>query len=85
MDSFTPEQLELQQELDALNEVMKRNLLETPMSEEDWTTLTERTTDLTIHDGVAYSRAHLHGRADFLRSPPPTTTRMERVAKTKGI
>ncbi|CAB0031151.1 unnamed protein product [Trichogramma brassicae] len=47
---FTPEQLELQQELDALNEVMMRNLLETPMSEEDWTALTDRTTDLTIDD-----------------------------------
>ncbi|KAL7306199.1 hypothetical protein TKK_0001641 [Trichogramma kaykai] len=50
MDSFTHEQLELQQELDALNEVMMRNLLETPMTEEDWTTLTERTTDLTMDD-----------------------------------
>ncbi|CAB0036592.1 unnamed protein product [Trichogramma brassicae] len=48
--SFTPEQLELQQELDALNEVMMRNPLETPMSEENSTNPTERTTDLTIDD-----------------------------------
>ncbi|CAB0040714.1 unnamed protein product [Trichogramma brassicae] len=39
------------------------------------------TSNTTDDDRMAYSRAHRHGRADFLQPPPPTTTRVEEVVK----